>query len=381
MNWLACTLPAALVGCTLLTPLDQLGKAGGADAGAEAGGDAGGDAACSPNLLTDGANCGRCGHDCLGAACESGTCAPVVLASTLAGGGGIAVDASFVYFTLYFGPKIAKCPLSGCGVTPTVLGGSETGPNDVKVNATTLFWASEGTGTNGGTIRHCALPNCATQPVLANGTVTEWVAIDATHFYWTSAADGFVRSCPLAGCSGAPVNIATGQTVPWGLTVDSTSIYFTVWNGSFGAPAQNGGAIRKCPLAGCAGAPVTLASMENQPWQVVVDAEYAYWTGFKDGSVKRCALSGCNNAPTVIASGEAGPSGIAVDATSVYWTDYVGGTVRACAKEGCSVRSAVIAKGQNHPNNIALDDAYVYFTTFGTETAGANDGTVVKVAK
>ncbi len=381
MEWLARAVPMVVAGCTLVTPFGELTKGGAKEGGVDANADAADDGACG-NVLTDSANCGRCGHDCLGAACQSGMCAPVVLASSLAGASGIAVDASNVYFTLYFGPQVAKCALSGCGVSPTVLASSESGPNDIKLDATTLYWASEGAGQNGGSIRKCTFATCAsTKTLIANGTVTEWVAIDATRVYWTSALDGLVRSCPLAGCGGTPTNVATGQTVPWSIAVDQTSVYFSVWNGSIGAPAQNGGAIRKCPLAGCSGAPITLASAENQPWQIALDAQYVYWTGFKDGTVKRCAVSGCNNAPTIIASGEPGPSGIAVDATNVYWTNYTSGTVRACAKEGCSVRSTVVATGQNHPNNIVLDDAFIYFTDFGTAMMGANDGSVVKVAK
>jgi hypothetical protein len=36
---------------------------------------------CEVDLSNDGKNCGKCGHDCLGGACSSGTCQPVVLAS------------------------------------------------------------------------------------------------------------------------------------------------------------------------------------------------------------------------------------------------------------------------------------------------------------
>jgi hypothetical protein len=37
------------------------------------------------------------------------------------------------------------------------------------------------------------------------------------------------------------------------------------------------------------------------------------------GRVAKCAVGGCNDNPTVIASNQDGPTGIAVDAMHVYW--------------------------------------------------------------
>lgn len=43
-------------------------------------------------------------------------------------------------------------------------------------------------------------------------------------------------------------------------------------------------------------------------------------TGNGDGAVMTCAIDGCGDDPIVLASGQNGPQAIAVDATFVYWT-------------------------------------------------------------
>lgn len=66
----------------------------GGKSAASGGGGAGG---CDADLASDAANCGACGHDCLGGACLEGACQPVTLVETYASGP-IAADGGFVYW-------------------------------------------------------------------------------------------------------------------------------------------------------------------------------------------------------------------------------------------------------------------------------------------
>lgn len=380
MRWGAFTFGALAVHCSLVTNLDGLRAGGGGDAATPDAQTDGGTTGCSADLNADSKNCGYCGHDCRGGACSAGVCDPTIFAAGINGAGGIAVDATNVYFTAYFTGNVESCPLSGCGVAPKILSSGDVGSNDIKVDATSIYWANEGAGVGGGSVKKCTLPGCTQPTTIGTGTLVEWVQIDASRVYWTSSYDGVVSSCPLAGCGGNPTVIASGLTVPWGIAVDASNVYLTIWNGSINAPATNGGEIAICPLAGCSGKPTALSSVENQPWQIVVDGTTAYWTNFKDSSVKSCALPSCSN-PTIIASGEGGPSGIAVDAKNVYWTNYTSGSVRVCDKTGCDKMSATIAVGQNHPNNIVLDATNVWFTNLGSGTGSTTDGSVVRVPK
>jgi hypothetical protein len=77
------------------------------------------------------------------------------------------------------------------------------------------------------------------------------------------------------------------------------------------------------PLDG--GVPIVVASGQNNPSYVVVDATNAYWTDSNGGTVMKAALTG--GAPVTLASGQGSPAYIAVDSTSVYWTNTLAGTV------------------------------------------------------
>jgi hypothetical protein len=150
------------------------------------------------------------------------------------------------------------------------------------------------------------------------------VAVSATHIYWTiSETLGSIMACTLKGCV-TPTTVAGSQAAPYGVVVDSADVYWTDYD-------SDGGAVMKCPLAGCGAGPTVLAGGQNGPHRIVLDETNVYWTDTPGGAVKACAKAGCK-APIVIASGQNGPYGLAVDDSCVYWTDNSGGTVMKTAK-------------------------------------------------
>jgi hypothetical protein len=382
---------AAFVQCTgddpSLGPSGDAGPASG-DATSTSDGPSSGDggdpgATCDTSkIATDAKNCGRCGHDCLGAKCSEGRCEAADLAPT------------------------------------------ESQPTGIAVVDGMLFWAS-----HDGTIRTCFAANCATTTkdfavpaervdggYTGASTYTEQLLVDATHVYWPAFYTGYIHRCPRSGCAaGGPekwVNIGPGAAQPANVAMDADHVYFTdeqandVWRCAKSASpcvrehvAATGTILPRAIAVGgvndgflywlSAGykdePPGTLAQVKKDltdaepfgmqfgitsPNALVVTASNVYYSSEDDadGGVNTGAiykgLAANQAGAQPFATGLSRPGNLALDAQNVYWVEQGSGRIASCPRAGCGTGGPfVYAIGEDEPFGIAVDDQRIYWTT------------------
>ena len=160
------------------------------------------------------------------------------------------------------------------------------------------------------------------------------IAVDKANVYFADDTGGTVMSVPIGGNGannggndagddgrnnaaddgGLPTTLASGQERPYALAVDATNVY---WVNNVAA-----GSVMKVPIGG--GTPTTLASGQMDPFGLAIDSTAAYWTT-ADGMIGSVPLAG--GTPTTVASAQDNPQGIAVDSTSLYWTNFGADTI------------------------------------------------------
>lgn len=83
---------------------------------------------------------------------------------------------------------IVTCDMTaGCSGSGTSLATGETGVSAITADASAVYWAIKGTGTNG-TIRTCALPNCAggARTLASNQALPRSIVNDGNFVYWAN---------------------------------------------------------------------------------------------------------------------------------------------------------------------------------------------------
>ena len=353
-----------------------------ADADADASSDAGVDAASAcpgVDLMNDPLNCGACAHDCLGATCAAGLCAPTLLWSTIeAQPAGLAVDATNIYFgqagpTLNTGGKIRVCPKSGCGGAPADLTSNEILPTVAAVDATRVYWWNRANKPTipGDGVSSCELASCAATLVhhVTNEAHIDRMLVRDGYFFWNTLNAlslglddelSLVR-CAVADCASTKVVLPRGGAVtPGGLSANATSIFW----GSLVAPGGTGkvytcDVTKPAAAGGCGATPPAIGPTAGGIGGSTADATNIYWLDGND--VKACPIGGCVVPTKVTTFASLGFASIEASGNFVYIRQQSGG-IHRCAVSGCgSTPTALVSAAMDYIGNIVVDDQWVYF--------------------
>lgn len=321
--------------------------------------------ACGDTTI-DPKNCGRCGHVCRSAACESGRCQPLVLASEQRNPPLIAVNAKAVYWTTWHtNGAVMTVPIEGG--RPLALVSKQGSPLWLALNSTALFWTNSEIQTEG-TVWRVPLQGGPVTIAARSPTKAGPLAIDETSVYW--ATHELVMKAPLAGGPSTTLTASKPSTTltapdgsPRGIVVDAANVYWLTQD-----------AVMRVPLEG--GPPTALATNQQSAVAIAMDDTAIYWTradagAGKPGSIMRKPKLG--GPEVTLAEAGLAPMGIAVDETHVYWTDLENGRVMRVPIDGGT--PTIVAASQGKPCGIALDATNVYWTTLRV------DGCVMKLEK
>jgi hypothetical protein len=188
------------------------------------------------------------------------------------------------------------------------------------------------------------------------------VTVDASYLYWTNNQSGSIWRVPIAG--GAPTQLASGPAGAWGIAVDSAQVYWT---------NQKSNTVMMAPLAGVTGteAPVTIASGQAQPLGIAVNSSYVMWSNWSDGTVSAVPLGQAADAgaPIHLATGQAHPRQLRLaDPQNLYWgSDSNPGSVIAgnlpMLLAGGTPRTVASGGGSRNVYGIATNSVNVYWVT------------------
>jgi hypothetical protein len=349
------------------------------------------------DLATSSASCGKCGHDCGGAACANSMCQPQALVSGIDAPTGFTIDANAFYFAV--DDVLKSCPLDGCASGTKQLASFHT-MNKVEVangNVTFVGTAQVGNHPSPG-LYACPVSGCAASPPQIQGTINgaggfvQTLGVGPDLYFLVQASLGTPQSSTIVRCVGvsatgtgctSTVQITSYQNAP--LTADATNVYFSSIDPSTGYSAG----IAYCANGAKCAAPtkvVTGGGLPLTPSLMTTFGGTLYFVAERDlgsgGTLYSCPATGCAT-PTTLDKIDIPITSLAADANGIYFTGTLASSsgVFTCPLDGCgTVGPVAIATGQSSPSFVHTDARFVYWVALGAD-GGTGAASIMRVAK
>jgi len=305
--------------------------------------------AADVDFTSDPANCGSCGHSCLGAQCSDSMCHSVMLATGQGSLRQILEQGEYLYYAA--NGAIRRIPKAG-GMPEVVATFSGTAFR-MTAHGGYLYWVTRNTGI----VARAPIGVGTTTEVIATGQGdVGGIATDGVTVYWNNYPTGgkIVRkqiNSTMQFDVLPPTDNLTGMRL-----VGDTLYYLRA--------DSNAGLFAIDPTGG---SPPTTIAPGVGSWEMAIDGDDVFLASAAKDKILRVSRStgGISELAPAI-----GPWGIVVDATHVYFANEFGDTIQRVPRGGGAVETLA---GTVTPVGIVVDDTAVYWTTIG--------GTIGKVAK
>lgn len=223
---------------------------------------------------------------------------------------GLALTATYAYFTTDADNSVLRVPLDGTVPAPETVAPLplESVPSTITTSGTTIFVGYSGNSNEIGRFTEDDVPSTFTSmPIVTHASA---LAVVNDQLWWSGGNQNVYAMDPN-GSVKTTFSLDGGGGNPLGLAYDGTTVWIAMSSAaSIVAVTPSGPAPTAPPF-----------SSESDARDIVAAAGRVFWTRASDGLVRAASPTGT---VSTIATGAGDVRSIAADATSVYWMNEEG---------------------------------------------------------
>lgn len=164
---------------------------------------------------------------------------------------------------------------------------------------------------------------------------------------------------PEPNDAGAGAVFLSARSSPFGIAVDTTSVFWTERSGTVAKALKS------------SGTPVPLATNRSgDPYRIDLDADRAYWNELTAGTIQSVAKTG----GMIAQLHHDNAAGVRIVGSTAYWPNVVSGTVHWVSVSGAGLTTLVA--GLNEPQEVTANATHAYFTHRGAMPAAGALGRI-----